>query len=76
MSLFPNLDLDTPLNKEEVQESKKKSNDFINEKKMKKTKAQEELPNKPKINIDVDSVIVNDNIITDDEFFDDFFSDE
>lgn len=31
---------------------------------------------KPKINVDVDSVIVNDNIITDDEFFDDFFQDE
>ena len=28
---------------------------------------------KPKINVDVDSVIVNDNIVTDDEFFDDFF---
>ena len=41
MSLFPNLDLDTPLNKEELQESKKKSNEFINEKKIKKTKAQE-----------------------------------
>ena len=31
---------------------------------------------KPKINVDVDSVIVNDNVITDDEFFDDFFMDE
>ena len=30
---------------------------------------------KPKINVDSDSIIVNDNIITDDEFFDDFFSD-
>ncbi len=28
---------------------------------------------KPKVNIDVDSVIVNENVITDDEFFDDFF---
>ena len=27
---------------------------------------------KPKINIDVDSIVVNDNI-TDDQFFDDFF---
>ena len=35
----------------------------------------EDLPNeKPKINVDSDSIIVNDNIITDDEFFDDFFS--
>ena len=31
---------------------------------------------KPKINVDVDSVIVKDNIITDDEFFDDFFGDD
>lgn len=46
------------------------------EKKAKKKEVSEELPDKPKINIDVDSVIVNDNIITDDEFFDDFFSDE
>ncbi len=31
---------------------------------------------KPKLNVDVDSVIMNENVITDDEFFDDFFSDE
>lgn len=31
---------------------------------------------KPKINVDKDSVIVNDNIVTDDEFYDDFFDDE
>ena len=31
---------------------------------------------KPKVNVDVDSVIVNENVITDDEFFDDFFGDE
>ena len=29
--------------------------------------------NKPKINVDADSIIVNDSGITDDEFFDDFF---
>lgn len=34
------------------------------------------LEEKPKINIDADSIIMNDNIITDDEFFDDFFGDE
>jgi type IV secretion system protein VirD4 len=38
-----------------------------------KTVAQEE---KPKINIDADSIIMNDNVITDDEFFDDFFGEE
>ena len=31
---------------------------------------------KPKINVDVDSIIVNDNVISDDEFFDDFFGDD
>ena len=31
---------------------------------------------KPKINIDADSIIMNDNIITDDEFFDDFFGED
>ena len=29
---------------------------------------------KPKINVDADSIIVDDNLISDDEFFDDFFS--
>lgn len=45
-------------------------------KKNTKKDSNDKLPDKPKINIDVDSVIVDDNIITDDEFFDDFFSDE
>ncbi len=31
---------------------------------------------KPKINVDADSIIMDDNVITDDEFFDDFFGDE
>ncbi|MEG0977471.1 MAG: type IV secretory system conjugative DNA transfer family protein [Bacilli bacterium] len=31
---------------------------------------------KPKVNVDADSFIVNENVITDDEFFDDFFGDE
>lgn len=42
----------------------------------KKENQEDKIPDKPKINIDVDSVIVNDNIITDDEFFDDFFTDD
>jgi len=32
--------------------------------------------NKPIVNIDADSIIVNENVISDDEFFDDFFGDE
>ena len=35
----------------------------------------EQKENKPKINVDNDSVVVNDNVVTDDEFFDDFFGD-
>ena len=36
----------------------------------------ENVDDKPKINVDTDSIIVNDNLISDDEFFDDFFSDD
>lgn len=31
---------------------------------------------KPKINVDADSIVMDDNVITDDEFFDDFFHDD
>lgn len=31
---------------------------------------------RPKINIDADSIVVDENVISDDEFFDDFFSDD
>ena len=31
---------------------------------------------KPKINVDADSIVMDDNTITDDEFFDDFFHDD
>jgi type IV secretory pathway TraG/TraD family ATPase VirD4 len=31
---------------------------------------------KPKINVDADSIVVNDNVISDDEFFDDFFGED
>lgn len=30
----------------------------------------------PKINVDTDSVVLNDNVLADDEFFDDFFEDD
>lgn len=30
---------------------------------------------KPKINVDKDSIVINDNVVSDDEFFDDFFGD-
>ena len=50
-------------NKNEIKED---TDNIINDKKDEETK----------LNIDVDSVIVNENVITDDEFFDDFFSDD
>lgn len=67
--------------KEEPKETKEekttpKVDDIKTPEKKKNKKEEEKLPDKPKINIDVDSVIVNDNIITDDEFFDDFFTDD
>ena len=31
--------------------------------------------NKPIINIDKDSIVLNENVVSDDEFFDDFFDD-
>ncbi len=47
-----------------------------NEQKIQKEKEENlEIP-KPKVNVDVDSVIVNENVITDDEFFDDFFGED
>lgn len=69
-----NVNLDKEIKKEtpvfEISKSDEKDNSKVSD-----------IPNnvqktdKPKINVDVDSVIVNDNIITDDEFFDDFFQD-
>jgi len=38
------------------------------------SKQNKEEVSKPKINVDADSIIVNENVITDDEFFDDFFN--
>ena len=55
----------------EIREDKKDSN---NEEKIEIPKEKED--NNSKLNIDVDSIIVNENVITDDEFFDDFFGDD
>ena len=65
----------------ESQPSNENMNSSINEEDKKITEPKQETPstnnqNKPKINVDADSIIVNDNVITDDEFFDDFFNDE
>ena len=44
--------------------------------KLEEKEEKEDSTSKPKVNIDVDSVIVNENVITDDEFFDDFFDED
>ncbi len=64
--------------KEKEEKHKAKVENIETKPKKKNAKKEElpEIPDKPKINIDVDSVIVNDNIVTDDEFFDDFFTDD
>lgn len=75
-SMFDDEDLEL----EEVPKNKtkkvEKNTSRKPKKKGKKESKEDALPDAPKINIDVDSVIVNDNVITDDEFFDDFFGDE
>lgn len=48
----------------------------VNENNPKKEEAVSKKEEKPKINIDADSIIMEDNVITDDEFFDDFFGDD
>ena len=49
--------------------------DMPKEKEVKEEK-EEKKKDAPKVNIDVDSVIMNENVITDDEFFDDFFGED
>ena len=58
--------------------AKQKEVDIVNEKETNNDNQDIEVLDEepPKINVDKDSVIVNENVITDDEFFDDFFGDE
>ncbi len=44
--------------------------------KLEEKKEEKMVEEKPKINVDADSIIMSDNVITDDEFFDDFFGDD
>lgn len=66
-----------PIEKKEIEVPQKETKKIKKEEPKKSKKEEtEKIPDKPKINIDVDSIIVNDNVITDDEFFDDFFTDD
>lgn len=57
-------------------EKKKETKELPKKEDKKSFENVEEVSEKPKINIDADSIIMNDNVITDDEFFDDFFGDD
>ena len=59
----------------EVKKEEEKVNDIVTEKVEEKT-IEVKNESKPIVNVDADSIIVNENVITDDEFFDDFFGDE
>ena len=50
--------------------------DLVIEPRKEETSVKNSDEDKPKVNVDVDSIIVNDNVISDDEFFDDFFGDD
>ena len=70
MKSSSNVELPKPHHQDLLKEN---ANEKLEENKMKEAKEESNI-NKPKINVDADSIIVNDNVITDDEFFDDFFN--
>lgn len=65
---FVDIDFDLP----SIESIKSKQNELKEEKEEIKDAILESVP-KPKINIDADSIVVDENVISDDEFFDDFF---
>ena len=64
------------LDEEEARQKEQEKKQASEPPKIENKEPKNKLPDKPKINIDVDSVVVNDNVISDDEFFDDFFTDD
>lgn len=64
------------LNSEIKQTPIKMDNELNNEIVKEENSVKNSDEDKPKVNVDVDSIIVNDNVISDDEFFDDFFGDD
>ena len=64
------------LNSEIKQTPIKMDNELNNEIVKEETSVKNSDEDKPKVNVDVDSIIVNDNVISDDDFFDDFFGDD
>ena len=66
--------LDVPLNVYEPKKEQPIKEEVVLQPKVEEEKEDVDfLDEKPKINVDADSIVVNDNLISDDEFFDDFF---
>ena len=83
---FKELDRQEAMKKEVKEEQPVKKDDLITEvdkipekheeKQLEIVEPEEVLPASPVINVDKDSKVIDDSVVSDDEFFDDFFGDE
>jgi len=83
---FKELDRQEAMNKEAKEEQPVKKDDLLpevdkipekhEEKQLEIVEPEEVLPASPVINVDKDSKVIDDSVVSDDEFFDDFFGDE
>lgn len=83
---FKELDRQEAMKKEVKEEQPAKKDDLISEvdkipekheeKQLEIVEPEEVLPASPVINVDKDSKVIDDSVVSDDEFFDDFFGDE
>ena len=83
---FKELDRQEAMKKEVKEEQPVKKNDLLpevdkvpekhEEKQLEIVEPEEVLPASPVINVDKDSKVIDDSVVSDDEFFDDFFGDE
>ena len=83
---FKELDRQEAMKKEVKEEQPVKKDDLIpevdkipekhQEKQLEIVEPEEVLPASPVINVDKDSKVIDDSVVSDDEFFDDFFGDE
>ena len=83
---FKELDRQEAMKKEGKEEQPVKKDDLIpevdkipekhEEKQLEIVEPEEVLPASPVINVDKDSKVIDDSVVSDDEFFDDFFGDE
>lgn len=83
---FKELDRQEAMKKEAKEEQPVKKDDLLpeidkipekhEEKQLEIVEPEEVLPASPVINVDKDSKVIDDSVVSDDEFFDDFFGDE